>query len=531
VEGVVADRLDERHVLLATLPPTRGQRRLALIIVGVLVVAFGAMLPFARMELAAVNSFVPTVQMALLINDLFTSALLFAQFTIVRARALLVLASGYLFTALIIVPHALTFPGAFAPDGLLGAGTQTSAWLYIFWHAAMPLAVIGYVLLKDSDEATAAGEPPQRLIAVSALAMLLLVCALAVLAINADGLLPRMLPDATGVTRWGQALTGLLVLLGVVALALLWLRRRSVLDLWLMVVICAYLPEVAITAFLAAPRFSLGYYLARLFSLITSSVVLIVLLSQTTALYTRLARSIIARRREREGQSIAMDAVTGSIAHEVKQPLAAIVANAEAGLNWLALPTPDLAEASIALTQIREVGMHAGQVIESTRAIFRNDRRRRAALDVNELINAILAFDSNDLQGRGVSLRLQLRERLPPVMADRVQLQQVVLNLIANAIDAMDAAPDRVRVLTVRSDIHETEDVLVSVEDTGPGIPADDAARVFEAFFTTKPSGTGMGLAICRSIVEAHEGCIWVAPGSLGGTVFCFTLPAQSRPA
>ena len=185
-----------------------------------------------------------------------------------------------------------------------------------------------------------------------------------------------MLPDATNVTLWGQYLTGLLVLLGVVALVLLWLRRRSVLDLWLMVVLCAYLPEVAITAFLAAPRFSLGYYVSRIFSLVTASVVLIVLLSQTTALYTRLARSILVQRREREGQAIAIDAITASIAHEVKQPLTAIVANAHAGLNWLGHASPDLDEVRAALAQIVNVGLHAGRVIESTRSIFRKDGRR-----------------------------------------------------------------------------------------------------------------------------------------------------------
>ena len=263
----------------------------------------------------------------------------------------------------------------------------------------------------------------------------------------------------------GQFLTGLLVLLGLVALVLLWLRRRSVLDLWLMVVICAYLPEVAITAFLAAPRFSLGYYVSRIFSLITASVVLIVLLSQTTALYTRLARSIVVQRREREGQAIAMDAITASIAHEVKQPLTAIVANANAALNWLARAKPDLDEVRTALTQIVGVGLHAGNVIESTRSIFRKDRRRRVPLDINELIYDILVLERSDLESHRVSLRVELSERLPLVHGDRVQLQQVLLNLIVNAVEAMASLSDRARVLTVKSETSQPDSVLVSVED------------------------------------------------------------------
>jgi signal transduction histidine kinase len=306
----------------------------------------------------------------------------------------------------------------------------------------------------------------------------------------------------------------------------LWLRRRSVLDLWLMVVICAYLPEVAITAFLAAPRFSLGYYVSRIFSLITASVVLIVLLSQTTALYTRLARSIVVQRREREGQAIAMDAITASIAHEVKQPLTAIVANANAALNWLARAKPDLDEVRTALTQIVSVGLHAGNVIESTRSIFRKDRRRRVPLDINELIYDILVLERSDLESHRVSLRVELSERLPLVTADRVQLQQVLLNLIVNAVEAMASLSDRARVLTVKSEMSQPDSVLVSVEDSGTGIGADDTERVFEAFFTTKSSGTGMGLAICRSIIESHRGRIWASPGVANGSVFAFRLPA-----
>jgi signal transduction histidine kinase len=525
---LVNERPDEPPILLAILPPTQGQRRLALSIVLALLIAFVVMLPFAAMELPPVHSFVPTVQMALLINDLLTSALLFAQFSAARQRAILVLASGYLFTALITIPHALTFPGAFSQMGLLGAGPQTSAWLYIFWHAGLPLAVIVYASLKDADHG---GGPAQassrRAIVLSVATVIVLVGGLTWLATDGADLLPPMLPDATHVTLWGQYLTGLLVMLGVVALALLWLRRRSVLDLWLMVVICAYLPEVAITAFLAAPRFSLGYYVSRIFSLVTASVVLIVLVLQTTALYARLARSIVVQRREREGQAIAMDAITASIAHEVRQPLTAIVANANAGLNWLAHAKPDLDEVRTALTQIVSVGLHAGQVIESTRSIFRKDRQRRAPLDINELINEILALDKSDLQNHHVSLRVELHERLPLVIADRVLLQQVLLNLIVNAVEAMDSLSDRARVLTVKSDVCEPAGVLVSVEDSGSGFGAKDAERMFEAFFTTKSDGTGMGLAICRSIIESHHGRIWATAGVANGSVFAFMLPAS----
>jgi signal transduction histidine kinase len=365
---------------------------------------------------------------------------------------------------------------------------------------------------------------PRAEIAMSAAAVVVLVCGLTWIATAAEGLLPRLLPDATHVTLWGQYLTGSLVVLGAIALVLLWFRRRSSLDLWLMVMICALLPEVAISAFLTAPRFSLGDYSARIFSLITASVVLVVLLAQTTALYAHLARSIVMQRREREGRQITIDTITASIAHEVNQPLAAIVANANAGLRWLGNATPDLDEVRAALMRIVNAGLHAGKVIESTRSIFKKDQRRRASLDLNELISNILVLDSRDLQNRGVSLQVEF-DHLPLVVADRVQLQQVLLNLIKNAVDAMDSVTDRVRVLKVKSEIHQPNGVLVSVEDSGTGIGPSDIDHIFDAFFTTKSNGTGMGLAICRSIIEAHNGRLWASPRIPSGSVFQFMLP------
>jgi signal transduction histidine kinase len=253
-------------------------------------------------------------------------------------------------------------------------------------------------------------------------------------------------------------------------------------------------------------------------------VVLIVLLAQTTALYARLARSIVMQRRESEARQITLDTITASIAHEVNQPLAAIVANGNAGLRWLGNAAPDLDEVRAALTRIVSAGLHAGKVIESTRSIFKKDQRHRARLDLNELISNILVLDSRELQTRGVSLQLEF-EHLPLVAADRVQLQQVLLNLIKNAVDAMDAVTDRARVLKVRSEIYEPGGVLVAVEDSGTGIAPSDVERIFDAFFTTKANGTGMGLAICRSIIEAHDGRLWASPRSPNGTVFQFTLP------
>jgi hypothetical protein len=151
---------DEQQLLLATLPPSKGQIRLAIGVVVVLFVACVVTLPFTNTPFPRADSFIPSLETAIVFTDLVTSVLLFAQFSIMRWRALRVLASGFLYTALIVIPHVLTFPGAFAPTGLLGAGLQTAAWLYVFWHAGSPLAVIGYVLLQDAENRTARSESP-----------------------------------------------------------------------------------------------------------------------------------------------------------------------------------------------------------------------------------------------------------------------------------------------------------------------------------------------------------------------------------
>lgn len=230
---------DYHPFLLATLPPSHGQIRLALGVVVALLVAFGVTVPFTNVQLPRFDAFIPSLETAISINDLITSALLFAQFTVVRRWALLVLASGYLFTALIVIPHALTFPGAFAPTGLLGAGLQSTVWLYIFWHVGSPLAVIVYALLKDADNGTSMSRrSPIAVGGWSVAVVIAIVCGLTWIATAGDWLLPRVFLDRVQMNRNLSSLFGgLIILLNVVALALLWLRRRSVLDLWLMVML------------------------------------------------------------------------------------------------------------------------------------------------------------------------------------------------------------------------------------------------------------------------------------------------------
>jgi PAS domain S-box-containing protein len=218
--------------------------------------------------------------------------------------------------------------------------------------------------------------------------------------------------------------------------------------------------------------------------------------------------------------------MAASIAHEIKQPLAAIVAGASAGLRWLFRPKPDLAEVRAGLEAIVSDGNRASDVIEGIRAIFKNDSREKTPLDVSEVIREVLALMQFELHNHRILVSTELTSGLRPVFADRIQLQQVIANLIANAIEAMQFTEGRARTLRVRSATGVANDVLVVVEDCGPGIDPENLDRIYHPFFTTKPQGTGMGLSISRSIVEAHNGRLTVSPAADGGSVFQIALPA-----
>jgi len=218
-------------------------------------------------------------------------------------------------------------------------------------------------------------------------------------------------------------------------------------------------------------------------------------------------------------------AMSAAIAHEIRQPLGAIVTNANAGLRWLNRPTPDLDEVRDTLTHIIADGHRASEVIQSVRGMFAKGDHAGAPLDTNELIRDTIAIASNELETSGVVVELELAGQLPLIPAHRGQLQQVILNIITNATDAMRAIDDRTRVLRVRSRPFDSNGVAVSVQDSGTGIDPENIDRVFETFFTTKTNGMGMGLAICRSIVEAHGGNLSVSPGIPHGSVFHIVLP------
>lgn len=248
--------------------------------------------------------------------------------------------------------------------------------------------------------------------------------------------------------------------------------------------------------------------------------------------------SELSRAREREAreqaelarvaQLTAMGAMTASIAHEVNQPLAAIVSNSNAAMRWLGNKEPDLDEARAALKRIVKDGHRASEVVGSVRAMFKKDRSQRTRVDIGGLVREALHLAQPQLLAHRVTVASEYRAGLPEVLADRVQLQQVFLNLVNNGAEAMAAVEDRERLIEVATALSDDGGVIVTVADTGVGIAPEDREKIFEPLFTTKASGMGMGLAICRSIVESHGGRLWISPNEPSGSVFHVALPAAA---
>jgi len=219
-----------------------------------------------------------------------------------------------------------------------------------------------------------------------------------------------------------------------------------------------------------------------------------------------------------------MGELTASIAHEINQPLAAVVANANACFRWLASPIPNLDEARDAISRIVRDGNRASDVIRRIRALIKKGDTEKTLLDINEVIQEVVSLTQSEIQKSGVVLKMNLAVDLPRILGDRIQLQQLILNLVINGIEAMNTVTDRPREMVIRSSAQESDKVLVAVQDSGIGLDAQNLEKIFDTFYTTKSQGMGMGLAISRSIVENHGGRLWAVPNDGPGATFQFTL-------
>ncbi len=465
------------------------------------------------------------------VTGLITAVLLLAQYSIRPQPAILALAGGYLCGGLLAFLQTLEFPGAYSATGLLGGGPSGAAWLFNFWRIAFALGVIAYALLKDGDADTNSQltkHEPSGAIAVTITSALILTAGLAWLGTAGNGYLPNLYIGTTRQASSIQHLAGTLWLLNALALLLLLVRQRTILDVWLAVTIAISLPEFSWAFSSSGLRFSLGWYVARAYTLFASCTVLIVLLVETTMLHVRLASAITLQRRERTHRLLSVDEATSAIAHEINQPLAAITLNCEAMLLSLERAPPHAEELRETLQDTLADGRRAGDIVAGVRALFKSTLHQRTKVDINRLVREVLRMVENDLQVHGVSVSIELQQDIKELTADPTQLQQVVLNLVKNAIEAMATGPPTKRHLRLVTTETRNSTLSLVVQDFGPGINSKSEPQVFDPFFTTKASGMGLGLSISRRIIENHGGDLQLVETSSNGCTFEITLPNAS---
>jgi signal transduction histidine kinase len=515
--------------VITDMPINAAQRTAA---VGVMVVLFAiavAAAPFANLPKAHFDAFIPVLQSVACLVDLITAALLFSQYSIRALPATLVIATGYIFSGLFAFAQTLAFPGAYAPAGLIGDGRNTAAWLFVLWHTAFPLAVLIYALSKD--RAVSASRPrksPALTIIVTIMGTVLAAAVLTYLASILSVVMPALYEGATRQTRWANAANIYLWLLNNAALAALFFRRRTILDLWLMVTLFAWWPNFLTAAFFTVVRYSIGWYISRCFAVVASSTLLMVLLAETTVLYARLASSILLLRRERTERLTTVEAATAALAHEVRQPLAGITSLGAAGLRWLDRTPVEVDKAKSCLTSILGAAQRADEIITSVRELFKKTPSHRALVQLNDLSRLVMQLARHDLLSSGTTVASDYQEDLPLIYADHIQLQQVLLNLVKNSIDAMIGRPFGERRLLVATGSAGHSAISFYIRDSGPGIAAEDRDRIFHPFFTTKSNGMGLGLSICRTIVEEHGGTLRLTKSGPAGSSFEIVLPIAS---
>jgi signal transduction histidine kinase len=286
------------------------------------------------------------------------------------------------------------------------------------------------------------------------------------------------------------------------------------------VVLFAWWPTLFVGIFYTVFRFSAGWYFGRLAALVASSTLLVVLLTESAAIYGRLANALLLLRRERADRLTNVQAATAAMAHELRQPLTGIATRGAAGVNWLKRTPPELNKARDCFQSMIDASLHANEIIAAIRDLYRKTPTEHTMVQINDVVREVLALVQDDFRANAVIATSEYQENLPQIYASHAQIQQVVLNLVTNAVEAMRSVPPDKRRLRLMTGFGGKAGVCVYIQDSGPGIAPENQDRIFEPFFTTKSSGTGLGLPICRSIVEDHGGELRLSKTNSGGTSF-----------
>lgn len=516
----------EFPLIFANVPATRQQKAVAIGVAVVLVAVAAGVAPFASIQLGRVDAFIPVLQTALSIADFITASFLFAQYAIQPQRSLLAVASAYVFSGSFAFLQTLAFPGGYAPAGVIGDGPNTPAWLYVLWHSTFPAAILVYALSKDTNGGGRPGRSTKVNILITIAGVLATIAVLTWIVATKSNYIPSFYTDDIKLqTRFGNLVNFALWLWGATALAALFARRRTILDLWLMVTLLACMPNFLVAMSGSSVRFSLGWYAARGFVLVSSCMLLAVLIIETMLLYSRLASAIALQRRELAYRKLSMQAVTGAFAHELRTPLAAIALNASTALSQLRSTPQELDDMEELLSDVEADSHRAGAIISSIRELTTTAVHQGASANAAELTRLALRLLKHDLQTEGISVTAELESDLPKVRMDGMELQQILLNLIRNAIDAMRGSPPGKRLLRLKARYDGQSTVFVSVQDAGSGISTKDRERIFDPFFSTKLEGMGLGLGISSTLVERNGGKLRLAKSDSNGSVFELVLP------
>ena len=548
--------------LLSSAPASGHERRLAWSVVGVSLLAFALAAAWARQPLTPFWAFIPIYESALVVNDLITAVLLFGQYGITRSRALLLLACGYLFTAATAAAHAMSFPGLFTPTGLLGAGPQSTAWLYMFWHAGFPLCVIGYALWRGRPGDVLPDARRTRLAGcIAALAALAAAAALALLATRGQAWLPVLMAGQ----RYAPAMilvVSAVWLASLVALGALLSRRRpfAVLDLWLAVVMLAWLFDIALSAVLNAGRFDLGFYAGRIYGLLASGFVLARLLLENGVLHARLvAAHAVEQRRSAELRRLALrleeqgrfkSEFLASMSHELRTPLNAVIGFSEMLRDGTAGAVTERQRHFAAM--IFQAGHHLLALINDILDLSKLEAGRVELQPEPVPLDSALADAAAMVAERAKAAQVQLQLDLRatgPLPVDPRRLRQILLNLLSNAVKFSPPggtvtlraeAVGRSRAETAQPGFETglrlplpagavSRFVEISVSDTGLGISREDMeSRLFKPFMqvpnavTRNAEGTGLGLVMVQRLAELLGGAVAVT--STPGRGSCFTV-------